>query len=210
MGNPMQNRKPLWLFFDIGSTLMDESAAYAHRFADIAQAVGKPAELVAETAMEFYKQNQKGDKETAKLFGVPLTKWYSEDEFLYSDAAICLERLHRKYKIGIIANQEWGTVQRLEKHGILQHIDLVVSSAEEGVAKPDRRIFELALDRAGCRPEDAVMIGDRIDNDILPAKALGMGTVWIKQGFGQYWIVSTEAEIPDHTVASLTELCDLL
>lgn len=39
-------------------------------------------------------------------------------------------------------------------------------------------------DVAKCKPENAVMIGDRIDNDIVPAKQLGMKTIWIKQGFG--------------------------
>jgi HAD superfamily hydrolase (TIGR01549 family) len=64
--------------------------------------------------------------------------------------------------------------------GILQYIDLVIASAEEGVAKPYRRIFEIALNRANCIPEQSVMIGDRIDNDIIPAKAIGMKTIWIK------------------------------
>ena len=54
------------------------------------------------------------------------------------------------------------------------------------------------------------MIGDRIDNDILPAKRKGMRTVWIRQGYGQYWTITHEAEKPDHTVSSLTELCSLL
>ena len=37
---------------------------------------------------------------------------------------------------------------------------------------------------AGCQAENAVMIGDRLDNDIAPAKKLGMKTVWIRQGDG--------------------------
>ena len=52
----------------------------------------------------LYKQNQKGDLETAKLLGVDLTKWHKEDEVLYSDAYECLEILSSRYKIGIIAN----------------------------------------------------------------------------------------------------------
>lgn len=89
--------------------------------------------------MEFYKQNKKGDLETAKLLGVDLTKWHKEDEVLYSDAYECLEILSSRYKIGIIANQSLGTKDRLEQHGILQYIDLVIASAEEGVAKPDKK-----------------------------------------------------------------------
>lgn len=199
-----------WIYFDVGSTIIDESAAYEHRMKEIAESAGTTYESVYTSAVAFYKQNQKGDKEAAKLLGVELTKWHEEDEVLYSDAARCLELLSRKYKIGIIANQSPGTKARLEKHGILRYIDLVVASAEEGVAKPDRRIYEIALNRSNCEPGEAVMVGDRIDNDIVPAKALGMHTIWIRQGFGRYWKIKEEIEKPDFTVDNLTEITGIL
>ena len=199
-----------WLFFDVGSTLIDEQIAYKHRMEDIAEAANTTYNNVYGTAIQFYKQNKKGDLETAKQFGVPLPKWHTEDEILYPDAAQYLKTLSRKYKIGIIANQEPGTKYRLQQHNILQYIDLVIASAEEGVAKPDEKIFKIALERATCKSSDAIMIGDRIDNDIIPAKKLGFHTIWIKQGFGQYWNISKEEETPDYTVYSLSELCDIL
>ena len=199
-----------WLFFDVGSTLIDEQFAYKHRMQDIAEAANTTYQKVYDTAMEFYKQNKKGDLETAKQFGVSLPKWHTEDEILYPDAASCLKILSQKYKIGIIANQELGTKDRLQQQGILQYIDLVIASAEEGVAKPDEKIFKIALERAACKSGNAIMIGDRIDNDIIPAKNLGFHTIWIKQGFGQYWNITKEEETPDYTVQKLTELCDIL
>lgn len=199
-----------WLFFDVGSTLIDERIAWEHRMKEIAARAGTSYDRVFETAMEFYRQNKKGDLETAKLLGVELPKWYKEDEILYPDAARCLEAFSSRYKIGIIANQSPGTEARLKQHGILRYIDLVVASAEEGVSKPDRRIFEIALERSGCRPGNAVMIGDRIDNDIVPAKGLGMHTVWVRQGFGRYWNITRETEKAEHTVNDLTELCTIL
>lgn len=72
--------------------------------------------------------------------------------------------------------------------------------------KPDIRIFEYALDKANCIPQDACMIGDRLDNDILPAKSLGMKTVWIKQGFGALQKPFSKSEEPDYTISSLSEL----
>ncbi len=199
-----------WLFFDVGSTLVDEHLAYEHRMREMADLANTTYSSVYETAMTFYKQNKKGDLETAKLLGVELPKWHKEDEILYGDAAKCLEILSSRYKIGIIANQSLGTKARLEQHGILQYIDLVVASAEEGVAKPDKRIFEIALNRSNCQPGEVVMIGDRIDNDIVPAKLMGMHTVWIKQGFGQYWNITDDAEKADCTVHSLMEVCNVL
>lgn len=92
----------------------------------------------------------------------------------------------------------------------MKYIQLVIASAEEGVAKPDKRIFEIALERSMCSPTEAVMIGDRIDNDIIPAKKMGMATIWVKQGFGKYWTITNESEKADFEVNNLTELLALL
>lgn len=199
-----------WLFFDVGSTLVDESLVTENRLRSVAEQAGISFEQVAEMALQFYRQNRKGDLEVIRRLNVKKPAWTFEDERLYPDTADCLKRLHARYRIGVIANQALGTADRLREFGILQEFDLVVASAEEGVEKPDPRIFQIALERAGCRPEEAFMIGDRIDNDIMPAKRLGMRTVWIQQGYGKYWQISGDAEAPDITADSLTELADIL
>ncbi len=198
-----------WLFFDMGSTLIDESTCYERRLRHIADYAGIKFEQIYEKAVSLYKNNQKGDLVLSEQYGTKLP-WPFESEFLYDDTISCLEKLHGKYKIGIIANQNAGSEERLEKFGILKYIDLVIASAEEGVAKPDKRIFEIALTKAVCIPEQAIMIGDRIDNDIIPAKAIGMKTIWIKQGFGGLWTIQKEDEKADYCIANLTELCDLI
>lgn len=199
-----------WLFFDVGSTLVDESKVYECRMKTIAEKANVSYEYVYQTAVKFYKENKKGDLETIKLLHVEKPRWRSEDEALYSDTEDCLKYLHNKYRIGIIANQLPGTEKRLENFGILKYIDLVVASAEEGVAKPDKRIFEIALSRAGCAPNEAIMIGDRIDNDIIPAKEMGMKTIWIKQGFGKYWKIMRENEKADFEIDTLSELAKIV
>ena len=198
-----------WLFFDIGWTLVNENKAFEDRLRKIAEAANTTYDNVYETALKFYKQKKKGDSETAKLLGVSLPIWQKDYEAPYADAVQCLEFLSGKYKIGVIANQSLGTKKRLEEYGLLQYINLVVASAEEGVAKPDKRIFEIALNRSGCKAGDSVMIGDRIDNDIVLANLLGMHTVWIKQSMWRYWKQTNKVEEPDYTVDSLSELCKI-
>jgi len=198
-----------WLFFDVGSTLIDESLAYEQRLREIAQAAALAYEKVLEMALEHYRENRKGDLETAAQLGVTLTPWHHEWEKPYPDALSTLKKLHQNYRIGIIANQSPGTARRLRDWGLLDEIDLVIASAEEGVSKPDRRIFELALRKSGCIPERSVMIGDRIDNDIAPAKQMGMKTVWVQQGFGKYWTVQGEQEQADFCADHLFQICDL-
>ena len=58
-----------WLFFDIGSTLADESKVYEDMYRKIAKLSNKPEEYVYQKALEFYKQNKRGDKEVSKLWG---------------------------------------------------------------------------------------------------------------------------------------------
>ena len=199
-----------WVFFDVGSTLVDESNVYEKRMRLVAKTAKVPYEQVYQAALAFYRDNKKGDLEILNLFHVKKPPWSFEDETLYSETKECLRKLSEKYRIGVIANQERGTEKRLREFGILPYIHLVVASAEVGVAKPDKRIFEIALSRAACQPQQAVMVGDRIDNDIVPAKALGMKTIWVKQGFGKYWKKTTEREQADFEVNSLAGVLEIL
>lgn len=198
-----------WLFFDIGSTLVDETKVYDDIFQKIAVAAGVSAEYVKNMAIGFYRQNKRGHREVMRLLGVEYPEWSPLYEELYPDTVKCLEVLEKKYHLGIIANQIPGAEKRLEGMGIRRYFDLIVTSAEEGVAKPDPGIFRIALNRAGCAPEQAVMIGDRIDNDIVPAKQMGMKTVWIKQGVGKYWNIQGDCETPEFEVDNLSELLSI-
>ena len=200
-----------WLFFDVGSTLVDESAAYDHRIREMIAGTEVTYEQFQQKREEFARQNKRGDLEAAAFFGLTKTPWHHEDERPYPEAAEVLAALRaRGYRIGVIANQSAGTADRLQAWGLLAHIDLVVASAEEGVAKPDPAIFRIALERAGCAPEEAVMIGDRLDNDIVPAKAVGMRTVWLPQGPAAWHSVRRAAECPDRQVKSLQALLEVL
>lgn len=200
-----------WLFFDVGSTLVDETDCYNHRIQDAIAGTNITFEEFNEKRMFFSKQNLKGDIEALRFFGLTKTPWHLEDEKLYDDTGSVLSSLcERGYNIGVIANQSAGTQKRLENWGLMKYIQLVIASAEEGVAKPDKRIFEIALERSMCSPNEAVMIGDRIDNDIIPAKKMGMATIWVKQGYGKYWTITNESEKADFEVNNLTELLNLL
>lgn len=195
-----------WLFFDIGSTLVDETFCYNKRYEEIVQSSNITAGAFEHKVIEFAKQNKDACHAAADFYGLKIPKWHNELEVLYPDVQTVLPELSSKYKLGIIANQSSGTKERLNVWGIGKYFDLVVASAETGISKPDLNIFKLALEKADCRAEDAVMIGDRLDNDIIPAKSLGMHTVWIKQGFAVYQTAKYEKEIPDFEVSALAEL----
>ena len=91
----------------------------------------------------------------------------------------------------------------------MKYIDVVAASAELGVAKPDRGIFDKAFEMAKCTAQEAVMVGDRLDNDISPAKELGMKTVWIRQDLAIYQNPQKVEEQPDYIVDDLSELKEI-
>lgn len=199
-----------YLFFDIGSTLVDES-----------ECVKKRCEVIIESnnidRQEFYDRVEKCAKTdsyavraAALYYGAEIPRWYGELEKLYPDTKMILEILSKKYKLGVIANQVAGTKDRLDNWGIGKYFDVVVASAEADCSKPDLKIFNLALEQAGCKPNEAVMIGDRLDNDVVPAKQLGMKTVWVRQGFAKYQSISNETEKPDFIIDSIGDILDIL
>lgn len=199
-----------WLFFDIGSTLVDESKAYEHRIKDTIKNRDISYERFYNAMVDFAKQGLNAYNEAVRFFGLNRTPWHSEDEFLYPETVSTLDALSKRYKIGIIANQLPGTQKRLNKMGISEYICLVVSSAEADIAKPDPAIFRLALERADCEAKNSVMIGDRLDNDIIPAKQLGMQTIWVRQGFSGMADIKNAEIIADHTVESIGEILSYL
>ena len=200
-----------WLFFDMGSTIMDETPAMEKRVRDSIAGTDITYEAFTAKMAEFREMGLREDHAAFAHFGIPMAPWPKGTEIPYPNAAFVLTALRgRGYRLGIIANQPRGSEERLAGFGLRDCFEVICASDEEGVAKPDPEIFRRAITRAGCNPAESVMIGDRTDNDIAPAKALGMQTVLIRQGYGGYHVVHSPEEAPDETVDTLTELLGLL
>ncbi len=82
-----------------------------------------------------------------------------------------------RYHLGLLSNAGGGARQAFgERYGVLDHFDSVTISAEEGIMKPDPRIYRIALARAGAAPEEALFVDDVIEN-VEAARALGMQAI---------------------------------
>lgn len=203
------------LFFDMGYTLVDEGDVWKRRCEE--QAATEEAKCLRLSAEAIYQEIEKASLARLPQYRTVIKKFQfrtvapyrHELEKLYEDAPNVLRSLSDKYELGIIANQTDGLRERLEEFGILKFFTYVISSWDIQIMKPDTRIYEYALKTAECLPQDAVMIGDRIDNDIAPAKAVGMKTVWIKQGFGKLQTPLCEGDTPDYAIEHLSELLDI-
>ncbi len=201
-----------YLFFDIGYTLVDEDAVWEARCRE--QAEMPEARAMGLTPGDIYREIGKASRNylpqyraVVKKYGfTQIAPYRGELETLCPEAPAVLAALSEKYRLGVIANQAGGLKERLREWGILPYFTAVASSFEAGFRKPDPALFRYALSLAGCAPQEAVMIGDRLDNDIFPAKVMGMKTVWVRRGFGALQTPKGPAYTPDHAVFSLKEL----
>ena len=112
-----------WLFFDLGSTLIDETKAYEHRIYDAIEGSNITFDEFNEKRKFFAMQNLRGDLEAIEYFELKRTPWHSEDEYPYPETVNVLEYLNNKgYKLGVIANQPLGTEDRLRSWDLLKYI----------------------------------------------------------------------------------------
>ncbi len=121
-----------------------------------------------------------------------------------------LGALVRKYKLALAANQPTSTREFLRDAGLLSFFQLDLLPAELGFYKPDPRFFVAILDTLKLEPDEAVMVGDRLDNDIWPAKMTGISTVRILVGPHRAQEPRTPFDIPDVTIEKLSELPDAI
>ena len=74
----------------------------------------------------------------------------------------------------VVSNWDFSLHERLQETGLAELVDGAIASAEVGSAKPDGRIFALALERAGARPEETWHVGDTPEADVAGARAAGI------------------------------------
>ena len=87
-----------------------------------------------------------------------------------------LHALRRTHKVGLISNAWTGLRKVIANHGFTESFDVMIISAEVGVAKPDARIYRLALEKLGVAPQEAVFVDD-VGANVDSARAVGMQAI---------------------------------
>ncbi len=109
---------------------------------------------------------------------------YRRHERLVEHATPLLQSLReRAVKLGIVTNSVRDEqIAKLQRLGAYAYIDDLIASVDHDIAKPDPRLFQIALDRLGVAAGDAVFVGDRVQIDVRGAQAAGMRAVWFDRG----------------------------
>ena len=147
----------------------------------------------------------------SELMQIATDNWIFTPTDLYQDEKSCVTALKETgAKIGIVANQPATSVNSLKSDHLFELIDFLGISAIVGIEKPDIKIFELAIKELAVDPTKAIHIGNRIDTDVMPAKKLGMKTVWVRRGEANPDPSADDLKQADITVNDLSNLPTLI
>lgn len=123
------------------------------------------------------------------------------------EAMPTLQELARKYPLALVSNFYGNVESVITAYGIRPLFQFVIDSTNVKVRKPDPGIFAIAIELFGLKPEEVMIVGDSLKNDILPADKLGCPGVWIK---GKGWTDKDDAVIHDPMIKTLPQLLPLL
>jgi FMN phosphatase YigB (HAD superfamily) len=189
------------VFFDVGETLVNE----ARWWGELAARVDVEPH-VAWAALGAVVDRGERHSLAWELIGVEQPDGVGfEAADLYDDAlpCLCLRRLRAAgYFVGLAGNVGRDLEPFVQRFGL--DVDFAAASHTLGVAKPSPRFFERLLDAVQAEPGEVAYVGDRVDNDVVPAAAAGMVAVHIRRGPWGY--LQRGAEQAAHQIRSLDEL----
>lgn len=197
--------------FDVGETLVDETSAWGAWARHLGVSPLTMAATLGGTIARG-EPHQHAIELIAPGHDVRADRpdWEPSLDDLYPDALPCLRRLHEAgYRLGVVGNQPPSSEAFLAGIGV--PLDFVASSSSWGVAKPAPEFFTKVAAQFPLPPSQVVYVGDRLDNDVLPAKAIGMHAVLLRRGpWGVMHARQPEAARADAVLDSLAELVDWL
>lgn len=219
------------VLFDLDDTLCDYTLARRHRleraFGDAFDASGRsrPPEM-ADLMVKSIALNPHGADHFPELladYGLSAgaveaaQRWYRTNRFhelaFFSEARAALAAVRAQQgvagrRVGIITNGP-ADVQRpkVELLGVEELVDFVVVSGEFGVHKPNPAIFREALRLGDAPADEAIYIGDSVEEDVTGARTAGLSTIWVNRD-GDPWTGSGEP--PANEIRNIEEIAQAL
>jgi putative hydrolase of the HAD superfamily len=130
---------------------------------------------------------------------------------VYPEVEGVLRELQARYTLALLTNGAPDLQrEKFDASGLAPFFTLSVVSGEEGIGKPDPRIFRLVLNRLGAQPTQAVMVGDSLYRDVQGAQSAGLKGIWLNRPGPQHTQADDLSITPDAVITSLSELPALL
>lgn len=201
--------------FDVGETLVDETREYGtwadwlgvprHTFSSVFGAVIALGMDYRE-AFQYFRPGFDLTAERARRADAGHPETFGEDD-LYPDARPAMAALREMgVWVGVAGNQTSLAGEILQKLDL--PTDMIATSDDWNAVKPDMSFFRAVIDSAPCDAGGIVYVGDRLDNDLRPAKEAGMRTAFIRRGpWGYIW--ERHPELPAVADWRMTTLAEL-
>lgn len=225
------------VFFDLDNTLIETRKADSRTCRKLAeeltQEYGIPEEISTRITSTYLKLFRKcPDNSTCTLDAWRMILWNKAlgekfsylakklyERWLYlryknlalePDVIVLLRRLRKKYLLGLItngpSNAQWEKVRKLS---LEQYFDIILVSGDLPWEKPEARIFEEACQFLNVTPSSCIMVGDKLETDIIGGIEAGLGaTVWMPTVDKPH--LSVEDPQPDFTIRHLVDLSNIL
>jgi len=160
----------------------------------------------------FWKYLKNDRSQFDKLFGSFKEKWKQRRSPLKLNSGLEKEvkAISQNFNIGIAGQYGKDVLELLEKHSLLDCFAYRFTQDDFCITKPDPRYYEQILKKCGVAPDECIMVGDRIDKDIIPARQLGMKTILIRLGLYKNQQPRIPFEIPDAELNSIKGLAETL
>jgi FMN phosphatase YigB (HAD superfamily) len=214
------------VLWDIGGPINDETLQEA-RFDDAALAAAREVRDVSaeeylevcRAAVESYAprayryilwQLARGELGTYETLRRRVTEIGYEHFQVRPEVPGLLAEQAARFKLGMVANSGESMLERLSEHGLLQYFSSRKPGALLGLEKPDVRYFQAVLAELGARPEEAVMIGDRIDCDVAPARTLGLTAIRLRTGRHRHQRPRYPEEAPDMEIDNIEAIREVM
>jgi 2-haloacid dehalogenase len=128
----------------------------------------------------------------------------------YVDSVAALRKLKSRYQLAIVSNTDEDLFAGTARHLDVE-FDHVITAQQARAYKPSLNIFQLALERIGLPRERILHVGQSVWHDVIPAKTLGLATVWVNRRPGSTLFGNQPApsQAPDLEVKDLQMLADM-
>jgi putative hydrolase of the HAD superfamily len=172
-------------------------------------AVGIWRSIINGHLTDFTQALPAGKLEQMPLFLAEMSRGISRHQLgLYPHVREVLDVLRGRYPLAIVTDAQSAYARgELYKVGLLDHFDPIVVSGDYGYRKPDRRLFQFALDGMGAPAERTLYVGNDIYRDVFGAREAGLQTVMFDsdQGTKAY-----QDCVPDYTITDFRDLLTIL
>lgn len=147
----------------------------------------------------FWKYLKEQPASFDAVYGSFLSKWHERRPPLMLMEGLAAEvgGLSRDFDLGVLGQYGREVLDLLEEHSLLDCFKYTYTQDNFGLTKPDPRYYEQVAEACGVRPAECIMVGDRLDKDIVPARQVGMKTIRVRVGILRDQEPRIPFEVPD-------------